>query len=60
MRLYRCDKCFVAHPHRKKKKRNGDIVELMEVWTHSDGSKDSMVYGKYNEKTNEIIEFKAI
>jgi len=61
MKKYRCDKCKRGYDVvRKSNKRIGDILEMAETITHEDGTKERRIWGRVNEKTNEILEAKFI
>ena len=54
---------IICHKHpgpctvRKTTKRIGDIKELAETRTHSDGTKERTIYGRINVRTDEILAF---
>lgn len=60
MKKYFCKKCGGACPVRKSNKRHGDILEMGETITHSDGTKERMIYGVVNERNNKILDFSPI
>ena len=40
---------------RKQRRREGDLLILAEIITHSDGTKEQREYGRVNERTQEIV-----
>ena len=56
MRIIFCKQCTRGTcPMRLMMKRNGDILTFYELVKHEDGSKERRVYGRVNEKTNELF-----
>jgi hypothetical protein len=61
MKTYHCSKCKRGVcPVRKSNKRTGDILEMAETITHEDGTKERRVWGRVNERTNEILEVRFL
>lgn len=60
MKLIWCEKCRDTCSRRKHKKQTGDILELRDIITHQDGSREIRVWGRVNTKTDTILEFKPI
>jgi hypothetical protein len=50
-----CKRCHTDCRVTKSRRRVGDILELAEIIHHADGTRERVVYGRVNERTNRIV-----